>query len=79
MKKFNITTQKTYTYNGEEKKSYPRVGTLTYFEASEGKSEGYKLELNMHPDTKFYVFEDKPRQEQQATQNFNDMGDASPF
>ena len=78
MKRFNITTQKTYTSNGEEKKTYPRVGTLVYFPASEGKAEGYRLELNMQPDTKFYVFEDKPR-EDTATQTFNQMGESNPF
>jgi len=61
MKKFTITTQTSYTKNGEEKKTYPQVGKMTYFPKTEDKKEGYILELNMFPNTKFYVFEDTPK------------------
>jgi len=79
MQRYNITTQRVYTQNGEEKKSYPRAGTLVKFEATADKPEGFILELNMFPNTKFYVFEEKPRVEE-ATKTFNDIPtDTSPF
>lgn len=68
MKKFTITSQKSYTKNGEEKKTYPPVGKMTYFPATKDKKEGYILELNMFPDIKYYVFEDTPK-EQNAPEN----------
>ena len=81
MKRYNITTQKTYQQNGEEKKSYPRVGTLVKFEETEEKPEGFILEWNTQPDTKFYVFEDKPREDtQQKSFNNNEISpDDIPF
>lgn len=63
MKKYNITTVKSYEKNGEQKKFYPNVGTLTKFDATNDKPEGFILELNMFPDTKFFVFEEKPKEE----------------
>lgn len=66
MKRFNITTQTTYIKNGEEKKSYPQVGKLTYFSANGNKKEGYIMELYMYPNTKFFVFEDTPKTVQQG-------------
>lgn len=62
MKRFNITTVKTYTKNNEEKKVYPVVGTLVRFDATTDKPESFLLELNMFPQTKFYVFEEKPKE-----------------
>ena len=58
MKKFNITSVKSYTKNGVEKKTYPQIGKLTQFDDTPTKEGGFALELNMFPDTKFYVFED---------------------
>lgn len=78
MQKFNITTKTTYTFNGEEKTKWNKVGQITKFDATEGKPEGYKLEWFVQPDTKFYVFEEKPR-EDQATQQFNAMEESKPF
>jgi len=69
MKKFNITCPKKYTKNGEEKTAWNRVGTLVKFDATSEKPEGYLMELNMYPDTKFAVFEDKPRESQPAPQD----------
>lgn len=66
MRKFNITTQTTYTKNREEKKSYPQVGKLTHFPANGDKKEGYIMELYMYPNTKFFVFEDTPKTVQQG-------------
>lgn len=60
-KRYNITTSRNYTQNNEEKKAYPNVGSLVKFEATSEKPEGFILELNMFPGTKFYVFEEKPR------------------
>jgi len=62
MQRYNITVPKKYTKNGEEKTSWNRVGTLVKFEAKGEKPEGYILELNMFPDTKFAIFEDVPKE-----------------
>lgn len=79
MKKYNITTQKTYQLNGEEKKAYPQVGKLVQFDATEDRPAGFIFEWNSQPDTKFYVFEDKPK-EDNVNQKFNEMSqDSSPF
>lgn len=63
MKRFTINTKKLYTANGEEKAAWNRVGTLVYFPKTEDKEAGFALELNMYPDTKFFVFEDKPKED----------------
>ncbi len=67
MKRFDITVPKKYTKDGEEKTAWNRVGTLVKFEATGDKPEGYILELSMYPETKFGVFESKPREEKKAT------------
>jgi hypothetical protein len=64
MRKFNISVPRTYTKNGQEKKTWKTVGTLVHFPATQEKEEGYILELHMYPDTYFGVFEDKPKQDQ---------------
>lgn len=61
LKKYNITTVGSYSKNGEEKKTYPQVGKLVQFEATSDKPEGFVLELNMFPGTRFCVFPDKPK------------------
>lgn len=66
MKKFNITAPRKYQSNGEEKTFWANVGTLVKFEATPEKPEGYILELNMFPDTKFMVFEAKERERQEV-------------
>lgn len=66
MKRYNITVPKSYTKNGEEKTQWNSVGTLVKFEATEDKPEGFILELNMFPETKFGVFEQKPREDTAA-------------
>src|SRR5215204_358568 len=45
------------------KTAWNNVGKLILFEAIGDKPEGYVLELAMFPDTKFGVFEDRPRGE----------------
>jgi hypothetical protein len=61
MKKFNLNTKRTYTgRDGVEKTQWLTVGTLTQFDTERG---GMALELNMFPDTRFYVFEQKPREQ----------------
>ena len=61
MKRFNITTVGSYEKDGQEKKTFPQVGKLVQFEASNGKEEGFILELNMFPGTRFCVFPDTPK------------------
>lgn len=62
MKRYNISVPKKYTKNGEEKTAWSNVGKLVKFDATQDKPESYILELSMFPDTKFGVFEDKPRE-----------------
>lgn len=69
MQRYNITTPKKYTKNGEEKTIWNTVGTLVKFEATGDKPESYILELNMFPDTKFGVFEAKPKQDRDSVNN----------
>lgn len=66
MKRYNITTVKTYDKDGQEKKMYPQVGKLVHFEAGNGKEESFILELNMFPNTRFCVFKDEPRDNNQG-------------
>lgn len=61
MKRYNVSLPKKYSKDGVEKTAWNTVGKLVYFPANEDKEEGFVLELHMFPDTKFFVFEDKPR------------------
>lgn len=63
MQRFNVNTKKTYTKNGEEKNVWNTVGTITQFDNGE-----LALELSMFPDTKYYVFPQKEREERQPVQ-----------
>lgn len=63
VKTYNIVTKTEYDQNGETKKRWNRVGRLVKFPESERGEGGYKMEMFMYPDTAFYVFEDKPRDE----------------
>ena len=67
MKRFNINTKKVYQKDGEEKVAWNKVGSLVYFPADGDKKAGFKLELNMFPDTAFFVFEDVPREDKIST------------
>lgn len=67
-KRYNITTKKTYTKDGQEKSQWNTVGSLVKFEATSDKPESYILELNMFPNEKYFVFEQKPKEQSQSTQ-----------
>jgi len=54
----DIVTKRTYTVNGQEKTKWLNVGTLKV--TDEGKEF---IELNMFPNTPFYVFEKKEKTE----------------
>lgn len=60
----DIMTRKSYTKDGEEKSVWQKVGTLKEFE--DGKQF---VELFMYPETSFYVFEQKPRGEDNMLNN----------
>lgn len=65
MKRKNINTLRTYEKNGEVKKIWLPVGTLT--ELDDGKMF---IELNMFPNTNFYIFEqDNKGNKQQVTED----------
>lgn len=63
MKRYNITTVGSYEKDGQEKKTYPQVGKLVQFDATNDKPEGFILELHMFPGTRFCVFPDTPRED----------------
>lgn len=66
-KKFNVCTKKIYTDNsGVEKTQWMRVGNLIQFPPNNGKPEGFKLELYMHPLTPFFIFEAKANESGEA-------------
>lgn len=78
MKRFNIVTRKTYKKrDGTEKVQWPNVGSLVYFPPSGQKGDGYALELSMFPDTKFYVFEAKPREDRQPSGQNDEVENAA--
>lgn len=54
----DIKTKKTYTSKGEEKTLWLNVGCLKT--TDDGKQF---IELNMYPNTPFFVFERKEKQE----------------
>jgi len=62
MERFNISVPKKYMKDGEEKTAWNNVGKLVKFPPKDGKGESYILELAMFPETKFGVFEDKPKE-----------------
>jgi len=58
MKRYNVSVPK----EGKDGKTYwSNVGALVWFQATEGKNDSFILELNMFPNTKFGVFEQKPK------------------
>ena len=74
MQRYDITVPKKYTKDGEEKTAWNRVGTLVEFPATADKEKGFILELSMYPETKFGVFESKPREEKAPAKD-----DSVPF
>ena len=58
MKYYDICTKKEYEQNGEKKVVWLKCGTLK--ETDEGKKF---IELNQAPDTTFFVFEPKAKEE----------------
>ena len=69
MKRYNVVTKRTYLKGTEEKALWVNCGNIVHFPAQGDKDDSFILELNMFPDTKFYVFEQKPREEKR---NSND-------
>ncbi len=64
MKRFNVTTKKAYEgRDGQKVQQWPQVGTLTQLPPTQERQESYILELNMFPETKFYLFEQKSDKE----------------
>lgn len=54
----DICTKRVYTKDGQQKAKWFKVGTFK--ETDEGKQF---VELNIFPDTPFYVFEQKRREQ----------------
>ena len=65
VKIYNVSVPRKYTKDGEEKTAWGNVGKLIGFKNEEGVVS-FKLELFMFPDTKFGVFEQKPKEAPQA-------------
>ncbi len=66
MKKFNVCVPRKYERNGEEKTTWHTAGTLTVFEATADKPEGFILELGIFPTTPFKIFEQKAKEDKGA-------------
>lgn len=66
VKIYNVSVPRKYTKDGEEKSMWNNVGKLVVFKSEEG-IVSYKLELSMFPETKFGVFEQKPKVEMPKT------------
>ncbi len=79
MKKYNVVTKKVYVKDGQEKKQWMNVGTLTHFPKNGDRDEGFILELAMFPDTKFSVFEQKPRENVQRENKVDDSGEQKAY
>lgn len=76
----NIVVKKTYQKNGEEKATWLQVGRLIEFDATEDRPAQLSIELNMFPSTKFYVFEQKKKDEARPAQTEETIdGDGIPF
>ena len=69
----DIVTKRTYTKNGEEKTIWLNVGTLRV--TDEGKEF---LELNMYPNTPFYVFEKKQNDDKKFEEHVEQIRRTSP-
>lgn len=70
MKRYDICIPKTYQKDGEEKTQWNRVGKFIRFE-KEGGKESHILELHMFPETKFMLFEEKPRDNNEQSRESN--------
>lgn len=57
----NIVTKKTYQKDGQEKTVWLKVGTIRT--TDDGKEF---LELNMYPNTPFYVFENEKKDDYES-------------
>jgi hypothetical protein len=66
MKRYNVTTKKTYEKDGEEKTQWMNIGTLVHFPSTGEKDDSFILELSMFPHTKFFVFEQKKKEDKPA-------------
>lgn len=61
MKRFTMTTKRVYEGRDKQKvQQWPQVGMLTQLPATQNREESFILELHMFPETKFYLFEQKP-------------------
>ena len=74
MRRYNICVKKTYKKDGQEKSTWPQVGTLVHFEANGQNKEGYKIELPMFGETVFYVFEQTERGSRAPQAQTHDRG-----
>lgn len=61
IKRFNIAVPKEYEKDGETKTAWGNVGKMVRFGATNEKPESFLIELNMFPNTKFMLFEEKPK------------------
>lgn len=61
MKISNIQVKKVFKIGGVDKTAWLNVGRMVTFGATEDKPEQTLIELNMFPETKFYVFEQAPK------------------
>lgn len=75
-KRYNVCVKQTYMKDGQEKTTWPRVGTMT-------ATEDGKFYLDIPLFQKLYVFEYKERNDAQAAADkasaSDDFNDSVPF
>ena len=75
MKIENVCTKRTYEKNGETKNVWLQVGTLK----TTDKGQRF-LELNMFPNTPFYIFEPKEKSKNNTDIELSDLSSTEiPF
>jgi hypothetical protein len=70
----NIVTKRTYVKDGEEKTTWLQVGTLK--ELDDGKQF---IELNIFPETSFYVFAKEERNQSNVAPTTTAIDEDIPF
>ncbi len=66
IRKWNVCTKESYQSGGQEKSFWPKVGELVLFPPNGTNKGGFQLKLYMFGTVKFYVFEDKKKEDQPA-------------
>ncbi len=77
VKRYNITIGRKYEKDGEEKTAWSTVGKLVWFQGSEGKEDGFKIELPIFGHDRFKVFEESTKEGQNGARRASKPKDGS--